>query len=268
MRRLLDSIVGVMRRRHQLRRSIVAALVASVLVIVYLSAVSARPDSGLRRDSDDSGVESEHFVGLSRGVLGPSWVSVAENDFGRVATYSVLGSADPGALEWSLAGRDAVHFTIDDPPGALRLRVEPVAPGLWPVAADFEVPRDKNGDNVYDVTVIASISDGTAARRAVEVTVTDADEAGEVSLSTAKPRVGEPLTAMLNDPDTGSPQSALSDPDTVAPSSDLGDLGAGAVEWVWERSAGRNNWVTIEGATGAVYVPRAADAGEHLRVTA
>ncbi|MCY4492897.1 MAG: aryl-sulfate sulfotransferase, partial [Acidimicrobiaceae bacterium] len=42
----------------------------------------------------------------------------------------------------------------------------------------------------------------------------------------------------------------------------------GAVEWVWERSAGRNNWVTIEGATGAVYVPRAADAGEHLRVTA
>ena len=296
--------MGVLRRRHQLRRSIVAVLVTSVLVIVYLSAVSARPDSGLRRDSDNSVVESEHFVSLSQGVLGPSRVSVAENDLGRVATYSVLGSADPGALEWSLAGSDAAHFTIDEPAGALRLRVEPEAPGLWPAAADFEVPRDMGGDNVYEVTVIASISNGAAARRAVEVTVTDVDEAGEVSLSTARPRVGEPLTATLtdpdtiaprsalsqpdmvgpqsdssdpemvgpqsdpSDPDTGSVDSALSDPDMVAPQSGLGDLGAGAVEWVWERSAGRNNWVTIEGATGAVYVPRAADAGEHLRVTA
>ena len=320
--------MGVLRRRHQLRRSIVAVLVTSVVVIVYLSAVSARPDSGLRRDSDNSVVESEHFVSLSQGVLGPSRVSVAENDLGRVATYSVLGSADAGALEWSLAGRDAAYFTIDEPAGALRLRVEPEAPGLWPAAADFEVPRDMGGDNVYEVTVIASISDGTTARRAVEVTVTDADEAGEVSLSTARPRVGEPLTATLTDPDTVAPRSALSqpdmvgpqsdpsdpdmvrpqsdpsdpdmvgpqsdpsdlgagsvdsalsdpdtgsvewaltDPDMVGPSSGLGDLGAGAVEWVWERSAGRNNWVTIEGATGAVYVPRAADAGEHLRVTA
>ncbi|MCQ3807912.1 MAG: hypothetical protein KTV16_11660, partial [Acidimicrobiia bacterium] len=207
-------------------------------------------------------------MSLSQGVLGPSRVSVAENDFGRVATYSVLGSADPGALEWSLAGSDAAHFTIDEPAGALRLRVEPAAPQVWPAATDFEVPRDKDGDNVYEVTVIASISDGTTARRAVEVTVTDVDEVGEVSLSTARPRVGQPLTATLNDPETGSVDSALSDPDTGAVDSALSDPDTGAVEWVWERSAGRNNWVTIEGATGAVYVPRAADAGEHLRVTA
>ena len=36
----------------------------------------------------------------------------------------------------------------------------------------------------------------------------------------------------------------------------------------WERSAGRNAWVAVEGATGGAYTPTAADSGEFLRVTA
>ena len=179
-------------------------------------------------------------------VGGPSSVSVAENDYGRVATYWALPLADPGEVRWSLAGSDAAHFTIDDPPGALRLRSAPVAPGLWPQAADFEAPRDADGDNVYEVTVVASAPGYAEAGLAVSVAVTDADEAGEVSFSTARPRVGEPVAAMLSDPD-----SVL-----------------GEVWWHWERSAGRNEWAPIRGAAADVYVPSAADAGEHLRVHA
>ncbi|MCQ3809571.1 MAG: hypothetical protein KTV68_03355, partial [Acidimicrobiia bacterium] len=162
-------------------------------------------------------------------VGGPSSVSVAENDYGRVATYWALPLADPGEVRWSLAGSDAAHFTIDDPPGALRLRSAPVAPGLWPQAADFEAPRDADGDNVYEVTVVASAPGGAEAGLAVAVSVADADEAGEGSFSTAGPRGGEAGRA---------------------------------------RPAARSGWAPIRGAAADVYVPSAADAGEHLRVHA
>ena len=38
--------------------------------------------------------------------------------------------------------------------------------------------------------------------------------------------------------------------------------------WTWERSAGRNRWVTIAGATASSYTPVDADSGEYLRITA
>ena len=178
-------------------------------------------------------------------LSGPSSVSIAENDYGRVATYGVLSEAHGAGVAWSLGGPDGAHFTIDSPPGALRLRIAPSGPGRFPAAADYEDPRDAGGDNVYEVTVVAEVR-GAVASRAVAVAVTDTDEPGAVGLSGSRPRVGESLTATLTDPDTV----------------------AGAVSWSWERSAGRNAWAVIEGATAASYVPTAADAGEHLRVTA
>ena len=179
-------------------------------------------------------------------VPGPSKVSIAENDYGRVATYAAPPEADPEGIRWSLEGNDAAHFTIDTPPGALRIRMAPALPGLFPTAADYEDPRDAGADNTYDVTVVATAPGGASFAQAVAVTVTDADEAGTITLSTARPRVGEPLTATLGDPDTVT----------------------GTVSWTWERSAGRNGWAAIEGATTAQYTPSAADSGEHLRVTA
>ena len=72
---------------------------------------------------------------------------------------------------------------------------------------DFEMPGDRNRDNVYEVTVRASAG-GLYADRMVTVKVTDADEEGEVELSTQNAVVGIELTATLTDSDSGAPDPA------------------------------------------------------------
>ena len=79
------------------------------------------------------------------------------------------------------------------------------------------------------------------------MTVTAVDEAGAISLSSARPKKDSALTATLNDPD---------------------GVTAGTAVWQWERSTGRNAWAVIEGAAAASYTPVAADTNTFLRVTA
>ena len=79
------------------------------------------------------------------------------------------------------------------------------------------------------------------------MTVTDVDEAGVISLSSARPSKDSALTATLNDPD---------------------GVTAGTALWQWERSTGRNAWAVIDGGTAASYTPVAADTNTFLRVTA
>ena len=65
---------------------------------------------------------------------------------------------------------------------------------------DFEMPGDSNGDNVYQVTVVAS--DGVnSAMQDVAVKVTDGTEDGEIEVAPSQPRVGTALTATLTDSD-------------------------------------------------------------------
>ena len=148
-------------------------------------------------------------------------------------------------LTWTLSGDDAGHFSIDNPVGVLRFDFEPVAPNLFAAAADFEAPVDVNGDNAYEVTV--RVSSGMATQSLdVTVTVEDQDEAGTLALAATRPRLGSELTATLSDPD---------DVD-------------GTPVYTWERSAGRNAWTVIAGATTESYTPASADADRFLRVTA
>ena len=180
-------------------------------------------------------------------ATGPSTVTFAENDWSRVATFSASSSQDSDGVEWVLGGDDAARFSMDDPLGALRFDLDVVAPSIFSKPPDFEVPVDSDSDNVYEVTVQpTTASDSTATPVVVTVTVTDADEAGALALSTKRPRTGVEITAVL------------SDPDVVADGSQV---------WVWERSAGNNNWVVIAGADLSSYTPVAADAGSFLRVS-
>ena len=170
----------------------------------------------------------------------------------RVATFTASSAEDRDGLEWTLSGDDAAHFSIDNPGGVLRF-IDPDADNLFPKLPDYEMP-DEDGDNDYAVTVEVSDgkdADGNAdltvdASIAVTVTVTDENEAGAISLDTVRPKVGETLTA------------TPSDPDGVT----------GPATYTWERSAGRNAWVVIDGAEAASYTPTAADTGAYLRVTA
>ena len=67
-------------------------------------------------------------------------------------------------------------------------------------APNYEVPTDSDGDHVYAIVVSVEAGDQTASLE-VEVEVTNADDPGVVTLSTASPQAGKPITATLTDPD-------------------------------------------------------------------
>ena len=178
-------------------------------------------------------------------ITGPATVDYEENRAVRVAAYSASSEADRELLTWSLSGADAGSFRIDEPAGVLRFDLAIVAPNLFSPQPDYEAPTDTGRDGTYEVTV--EVSDGVSSQSlAVEVTITDQDEAGTLTLSTTRPRQGDPVTATLADPD--------------------GVTGTATYEW--ERSEGRNAWVTIAGANLASYTPVAADTNAFLRITA
>ena len=179
-------------------------------------------------------------------ITGPTSASFGESGWGRVATFTASSDQDRDGVNWTLSGDDAGHFSIDSPAGALRFDIDPVSPNLFRQPPDFENPLDADRVNSYQVTVVASVGANSSAPISLTVTVIDEDENGQLTLSTTKPQVGQALTASLSDPDSVS----------------------GTVVWTWERSAGRNRWVTVDGATHSSYAPVAADSGEYLRITA
>ena len=180
-------------------------------------------------------------------IAGPAEVDFAENGAGRVATYTASSEEDQDGVVWTVAGTDSAHFTIGTPGGALRFHIDPVAPNIFPKLPDFESPDDADADNDYEITLLARAGATISTPYAVTVTVTDVDETGVISLSSARPSKDSALTATLNDPD---------------------GVTAGTALWQWERSTGRNSWAVIEGAASAIYTPVAADTNTFLRVTA
>ena len=167
-------------------------------------------------------------------------------DAGRpgAATYR---ADDPDAqtnINWVLAGEDADDFRLAGTDArTLKFASDP----------DYEMPGDDNGDNVYMVMVVAT--DGSAGGRGekmVTVTVRNTDQGGEVTLSSAQPHLGVPLTAMLDDPDRG----------------------VSIVSWQWASAPSTTPdgvWTNIAGATSATYTPSTNDTGvgigNYLRVT-
>ena len=84
------------------------------------------------------------------------------------------------------------------------------------------------------------------APQTITVTVTNAQEAGTVSLSPDPPTVDKVLTASLSDPDGG-----VTNP-----------------TWTWQTAASSTGpWTPIDGATAASYTPVTADARQYLRAT-
>ena len=160
-------------------------------------------------------------------ITGVSSVDFAENGTAPVATFS---AHDEGghAVRWSLNGPDEDRFTIND--GVLRFREPP----------DYEDPRSVLAGNVYTVTIEAN--DGT---HDVDVTVTDVDEAGEVSIDRPQPQAGRPLGAELSDDDSG----------------------VTAVRWQWARSGDGASWTDIVGATSPGRSPTDDDVGMYLRAS-
>ncbi len=157
--------------------------------------------------------------------------SVVENSTGPVYTV-VATDPDPRTnLTYSLQGADAGFFAIDKSTGVVTFRSPP----------DFDAPGDSNGDNVYDLVVVAS--DGQLASfKAVRITVVNANE---------------PLTGAVTI--VGTP---VEDGTLIADTSSLADAdGLGVLSYQWLR-----NGVAISGANGATYTLGDADAGASISV--
>ena len=209
--------------------------------------ITVQVSDGDNTDAADIRVTLQNVTELLTELTGPSSTDYAENGAVRVAAYTASSDEDRNGITWHLGGDDDEHFSIDNPAGVLRFHIDPDADNSFPKLPDYEMPDDKDANNAYAVTVLAQAGSAFTSL-SVTVTVTDENEAGAISLTTARPKAGSVLTATLTDPD---------------------GVTAGTVTWQWERSAGRNTWVAIEEAEDdASYMPTAADTGASLRVTA
>ena len=173
-------------------------------------------------------------------------IPYAENDTEPVATYTAL-DPEGTAIIWSLLGTDAGKFDIDINGGVLTFKQSP----------NYEAPADVGTDNEYEVTVVATDSDNSAAEKAVTVMVTNEDEAGTLTLSTLQPVDGIDVTA------------TLTDIDSVANGNDMGTVTTGDITWKWAKSLNHaGTYTDIDGATMAAYTPKPADVDHYLRATA
>ena len=112
----------------------------------------------------------------------PATANAQENQ--TVAYMATATDADGDALVYSLSGTDSALFTIDADTGEVSFMAAP----------DFEAPGDANGDNIYDIIVIAS--DGTTdTEQAVAITVTSENGNVPVFTSPAAVSVAENQTA-------------------------------------------------------------------------
>ena len=111
-----------------------------------------------------------------------------------VYTAADVDDADDDAdLRWTLRGADESKFEITGTSGTRVL--------AFMDAPDFELPTDSGRNNVYEVTIRVTDSEGNTAEQDVTVKVTNVEEVGTVTLSTLQPRVDFPVTATLADAD-------------------------------------------------------------------
>ena len=151
------------------------------------------------------------FVFVTDGNAAPTITNAAdvpvdENVTGPIADIDAV-DPDGDPVVFSLAGPDADDFTINPVTGELSFVDDP----------DFENPTDADGDNTYDVQVIATDPGGLTDVEDISVTVGDVNEAPDIT-NAADVQVGEDVTGPIADIDAVDPDGdpvvfSLSGPD-------------------------------------------------------
>ncbi len=173
----------------------------------------------------------------------PSLLEVDENTTGVVARFTATATGTRTITGFTLGGDDAGHFMVEFIPGRNLSR----GVVTFREPPNFEAPVDDNTDNSYEISITAtddSIFDDNLARM-VTIRVTDAEDAGSVSIITGNAQVGMTLTA-----------GTVTDEDSV-----------GAISgYQWQRlPPGGGAPINIGGGQNT-YEVVAADAGDTLRV--
>lgn len=113
-------------------------------------------------DSDSGASLDTLPQNTSPSITDPGPISIDENT--RNVTTLSVSDAEGNAVTLSVTGTDAASFSITNN-GVLS----------FAVPADFEAPGDANGDNVYEVTVVASDSYAPDATLDLRITVLDVE---------------------------------------------------------------------------------------------
>ena len=151
----------------------------------------------------------------------------------------------------TLMGDDAGSFELADDPENVNDARQVLS---FKEKTDFEMPGDRNEDNVYEVTVRAS-DGGTlyADRMLIIKVINDADEGGKVTLSPEDAVVGVELTATLAHMEGGvSASGQITNP--------MWQWQRAAVPGVAQTCADVTVWADItDDATDATYTPGSED---------
>ncbi len=209
---------------------------------IYLQAVASYTDG------HGPGKSAHAVMEQQTAQRGPSFegdvtFTVDENTPPGSLVGDAITATDPDGdvLTYSLSGTDASSFVLDGSTGQIT-----VGSGTM---LDYE-----SGPTRY--TVVVSVHDGRDAygnddstiddRIEVSIDVSNVDEAGTVSVSSERPKVGAALAASLSDLD-----GSVSD-----------------ISWQWAASSDGSNWSDISGANSDSYTPVADDVGIYLQATA
>ena len=185
------------------------------------------------------------------------------DDTENAATYTAT-DPEEGSVTLTLSGDDAGMFKLTGTVAGSRVLEFKAKP-------DFEMPGDRNTDNVYQVTVVASdgLNTGTkAGMRDVTVKVTNKEEDGKLTVMPAQPRVETLLTAELTDSDgviSGTPtwewrKQTTTPEDDPCPDADHVSWNPPAV------GSDDPDTTLIKDAKSATYIPVAGDNDDCLRV--
>ena len=183
---------------------------------------------------------------------GYTFIDTDDNQIDRDNTAAIFGASDPEgkSVTLSLTGDDAASFKLTETTASTA--TVPVANLAFKAKTDFEMPGDRNQDNVYEVTVRAS--DGTMdADRALLIKVTNVVEGGKVTLSPEDVVMGTAVTA------------TVTHENGVSASGQIANL-----KWQWQRTGsalgsgqtcptGNDSYSAIAGATAATYTPGTTD---------
>ena len=165
---------------------------------LYLLTVTARDgNGGVGTGYVDITVEEVNQAPTITG--GSSFVTYPENSTYVVSTYT---ASDPDGhnVAWTLSGNDRARFSIDADSGQLSFRAPP----------DFEVPTDVGGNNLYNVTVVATddASNPLSSYRDVTIRVSDVNEDPEVAT-----QIPDQVLSAADSPLTFDLSDSFSDPD-------------------------------------------------------
>ena len=98
-------------------------------------------------------------------VTGRDNRTVSENTTSAIYTYRATDADRDDTITWSTSGADGHLFEMSEQ-GALSFREAP----------DYENPRDSGQDNLYELDVVATDSEGLTGELMVSITVTEVNE--------------------------------------------------------------------------------------------